>query len=375
MYRSPARAASLVEHVFRRYGIPVAADTADGVRTAPRSATRCWRWPAARSPKSPGPTTCSSTCARPGCSRTAPTRSTGSRPRSAATVCGRWPKQRRGWPSKFPRSTPAARRGPRGGAARRARPAAAGRPASPASARARPPTRSSTPARSATLTRALAELDELGETPTGAELIELLETLEVPAGPPPAPGAVLLSDPLAIRARRFRAVLVCGLSESEFPLAAAPGAVPVRRASPRARRLQRAAPAPARGRARPRALPVLHERVPGDRAGDPGYRSSDEEGNLALPSPFLADVSELLVEDWPERRRRRMLADVVWPAKRGPHRARARPHARGRGRARSPATCPRRSARCRRRRSSTSATAGSCRRERLRATATARCGG
>src|SRR5205807_431545 len=43
------------------------------------------------------------------------------------------------------------------------------------------------------------------------------------------------------------------------------------------------------------------------------YRSSDEEGNLALPSPFLADVAELLADDWHERRRRRMLADVVWP--------------------------------------------------------------
>ena len=58
------------------------------------------------------------------------------------------------------------------------------------------------------------------------------------------------------------------------------------------------------------------------------YRSSDEEGNLALPSPFLADVSELLAEDWPDRRRRRMLADVVWPADEAPtERELARAHA------------------------------------------------
>ena len=31
------------------------------------------------------------------------------------------------------------------------------------------------------------------------------------------------------------------------------------------------------------------------------YRSSDEEGNLALPSPFIADVAELLADDWPAR--------------------------------------------------------------------------
>ena len=34
------------------------------------------------------------------------------------------------------------------------------------------------------------------------------------------------------------------------------------------------------------------------------YRSSDEEGNLALPSPFIADVADLFVPEWPQRRRR-----------------------------------------------------------------------
>jgi RecB family exonuclease len=43
------------------------------------------------------------------------------------------------------------------------------------------------------------------------------------------------------------------------------------------------------------------------------YCSSDEEGNLQLPSPFLADVADLLDDAWPERRRRRLLGDVVWP--------------------------------------------------------------
>jgi RecB family exonuclease len=58
------------------------------------------------------------------------------------------------------------------------------------------------------------------------------------------------------------------------------------------------------------------------------YRSSDEEGNLALPSPFVADVAELLDVDWRARRRRRLLADVVWdeptaPTERERERARA----------------------------------------------------
>ncbi len=168
-----------------------------------------------------------------------------------------------------------------------------------------------------TLTRALTELEELDpahlEKPTGAELIELLETLEVPPGTPPAAGAVLVTDPLAIRARRFRAVLVCGLQESEFPLAGAPEPF-------LSDELRRELAACSGLRLRPREDALERERylfyTSVSRATEQvvlGYRSSDEEGNLALPSPFVADVSELLVDGWADRRRRRMLADVVWP--------------------------------------------------------------
>jgi len=48
------------------------------------------------------------------------------------------------------------------------------------------------------------------------------------------------------------------------------------------------------------------------------YRSSDEEGNVALASPFIADVAELFVPEWAQRRARRLLADVVWSAARAP---------------------------------------------------------
>ncbi|MGO9887625.1 MAG: PD-(D/E)XK nuclease family protein [Solirubrobacteraceae bacterium] len=179
-----------------------------------------------------------------------------------------------------------------------------------------------------TLARALAELEELGERPTGDELIGLLETLELPAGPPAGPGAVLLTDPLAIRARRFRAVLVCGLQENEFPLAPAPEPF-------LSDELRRELAACSGLRLRPREDALARERylfyTSVSRATEKvvlAYRSSDEEGNLALPSPFLADVSELLAEDWPDRRRRRMLADVVWPADEAPtERELARAHA------------------------------------------------
>ena len=139
---------------------------------------------------------------------------------------------------------------------------------------------------------------------------------------------MLLTDPLAIRARRFRAVLVCGLQENEFPLAPAPEPF-------LSDELRRELAVCSGLRLRPREDALARERylfyTSVSRATEKvvlAYRSSDEEGNLALPSPFLADVSELLAEDWPDRRRRRMLADVVWPASEAPtERELARAHA------------------------------------------------
>ena len=48
------------------------------------------------------------------------------------------------------------------------------------------------------------------------------------------------------------------------------------------------------------------------------YRSSDEEGNLALPSPFLDDLRELFERAWFDERQRRLLADVVWEPESAP---------------------------------------------------------
>jgi ATP-dependent helicase/DNAse subunit B len=172
----------------------------------------------------------------------------------------------------------------------------------------------------AALERALAELEDVGARPDGPELIELLETLELGGshGGASPPGAVLLTDPLSIRARRFRAVLVCGLQENEFPLAAVPEPFLTDE-------LRRELAACSGLRLRPREDALARERylfyTSVSRATERvilSYRSSDEEGNLVLPSPFIADVSELLAEDWPERRRRRMLADVVWPGDQAP---------------------------------------------------------
>ncbi len=162
----------------------------------------------------------------------------------------------------------------------------------------------------------LAQLDTARQERTRAdELIELLCAIEVAAGPPPGPNDVLIAEPLAIRARRFRRVFVIGLCEGEFPAPSASFDDPFL-GEERRREL-----ALASGLALPLDRdPLARERyllyACVSRATERvcfSYRSSDEEGNVVVPSAFVADVAELFAPEWRERRRRRLLADVVWP--------------------------------------------------------------
>jgi ATP-dependent helicase/DNAse subunit B len=171
----------------------------------------------------------------------------------------------------------------------------------------------------AVLVRSLAELEELGEAPSGRELVALLEELVVPVGGRGGPsGAVLVTEPLQIRARRFRAVFVCGLQEGSFP---APGAPDPFLSDERRRELNAASGLRLRARedALARERYLFYSCV--SRATERlvlSWRSSDEEGNIELASPFLADVAELLAPEWFERRRRRLLADVVFDPSEAP---------------------------------------------------------
>jgi ATP-dependent helicase/DNAse subunit B len=187
------------------------------------------------------------------------------------------------------------------------------------------------------LIEAQAEVQELDERLTGAELLVLLERLEVEAGQPVRPGAVLLAEPLAIRARRFRAVFVCGLNEAEFPM---PGSSEPFLSDEQRRELALASglrlPATEDALARERYL--FYACV--SRATEQlrfSYRSSDEEGNLALPSPFVADLADLFVDSWLDSRERRLLADVVWDQSTAPT---ARERARAAASAHAPGTAP-----------------------------------
>jgi ATP-dependent helicase/DNAse subunit B len=164
----------------------------------------------------------------------------------------------------------------------------------------------------ATLLRGLEQLGELGERCTGAELIELLEDLEVQRPADVRPGAVLIADPLGIRARRFRVVFVCGLQEGRFPLPETPEPF-----LSDERRWEIAAASGVALRSREDSLQreryLFYACV--SRATEQlvlSYCSSDEEGNLELPSPFIGDVADLLHDGWPKRRKQRLLADVVW---------------------------------------------------------------
>lgn len=192
-----------------------------------------------------------------------------------------------------------------------------------------------------TLVGATEELAELGlgfgasgaGAGAGAELISWLERLTISAGLPEGPGRVRLAAPAAIRARRFAAVFVCGLQEGEFPLPARPEPF---LSDERRRELAQCSGLRLRrhedGLARERYL--FYASV--SRATEHvalSYRSSDEEGNLALASPFVADVAELLDSDWIARRVRRPLSDVVWDPEQAPT---PRELARARAAARAP---------------------------------------
>ena len=143
---------------------------------------------------------------------------------------------------------------------------------------------------------------------------ELLEALAaVPVREPAVQGAVLVADPLAIRARRFRAVFVCGLQEGDFPRHPVP--------EPFLDDAARIALARASGIVLPRHEDVLaRERyllyAAVSRPEEVllvSFRSSDEEGDPVQPSAFVDDIRALFTDELWERRGRRLLAEVTWP--------------------------------------------------------------
>ena len=163
--------------------------------------------------------------------------------------------------------------------------------------------------------KALTELRAVVEADPRTQLdprrvLRVLSELELHLGEQPQPDRVQVAEPEAIRARRFEAVLVCGLQEGEFPRAASPEPF-----LPDEDRREIA-------RASGLVLPVREDRL--DRERYLFYvccsraerllvlssRSSDEEGNPQAESFFVEDVRDLLAPN--PSARKRTLSQVTW---------------------------------------------------------------
>jgi hypothetical protein len=177
----------------------------------------------------------------------------------------------------------------------------------------------------ATLRSAVSELTRLAavdEALAGSppELLDAIAAVEVREGPGAAEGApgVLLADPLAIRARRFRAVFVCGLQDGELPRRPQPEPFlddDARRALATASGL--VLPPHEDTLARERSLFYAAVSRP-EEALFLSFRTSDEEGGPLQPSPFVEDVRALFTEELWTGRGRRLLAEVTWPPAEAP---------------------------------------------------------
>lgn len=160
---------------------------------------------------------------------------------------------------------------------------------------------------------ALEGLAVLRETVPGtlepAALHETLSELEIRVGAPASAPGVRLLGPLALRARRFRALILGGLQEGEFPQTSRPE--PFLSDAVR-RELRDLAGIPLRLRedavADERALLYGVVSRPTERLVL-SYRFSDEEGQPAVRSLFVDDVQDCF-ETLPERERG--VGEILW---------------------------------------------------------------
>jgi ATP-dependent helicase/DNAse subunit B len=164
--------------------------------------------------------------------------------------------------------------------------------------------------------RALGELRELSRiaselAPAGAnELARTLEQVQIASGENAAPGAVAVLDPLALRARRVRALFVCGLQEGVFPARARPQPL---LAEDERRRLAEVSGLrlgePADALAAERYLLYAAVSRPQERLFL-SWHAADDDGQAASRSLFVDDVCDLFAASLSEMRARRPLGAV-----------------------------------------------------------------
>lgn len=177
--------------------------------------------------------------------------------------------------------------------------------------------------------RTLDEVATLSErhpalAPSAAELVRELEEVEVRAETPPAPGAVAITDPLTIRARRVRVLFACRLQEGIFPRTVRPPALlddEDRRELARTSGL---------------ILPRRDDELAAERhlfyavASRPeerlvlSWHLADDEGQPAVRSFLVDEVLELFGDEPDARTRRRELGAVGWEGARDGRESRRR---------------------------------------------------
>jgi len=169
----------------------------------------------------------------------------------------------------------------------------------------------------AALREALGELAALAAAdprlaPDAVALAQILTAVEVRTGAP-EPGAIAVTRPQAIRARRVRALFLCGLQEGAFPAPARPEPFlgdAERRAVNRVSGLRLALREDAL--AVERAFFYAAVSRPTDRL-TLSWHAADEDGAPQVPSLFLADVRDLFTEELWAGRGRRALGAAGWP--------------------------------------------------------------
>jgi ATP-dependent helicase/DNAse subunit B len=164
--------------------------------------------------------------------------------------------------------------------------------------------------------RALGELRELARVApelapaAAAELASGLARVEIDSGDGSLPGAVAVLDPLALRARRVRAVFVCGLQEGVFPARARPQpflAEEERRRLAEVSGLRLGEQADAL--AAERYLLYAAVSRPQERLFL-SWHVADDDGQATSRSLFVDDVCDLFDEGLSQRRARRPLGAV-----------------------------------------------------------------
>ena len=170
--------------------------------------------------------------------------------------------------------------------------------------------------------RALRDLADVaaadpGLIPDARSLADLLDALPVRLGERSVPGAVTVSDPLGLRARRVRVLFACRLQEAVFPAPARPEPF-----LDDEERKRLAVASGLRLRMHEDALGaeryLLYATVsrPSDRLVL-SWHAADDEGDPVVRSPFVDDVAGLFADRPLERAVRRDLGAVGGPGARG----------------------------------------------------------